>query len=141
MKLKSVAVMLAVVVGLLSSTAAQGGAQGSSAGEKYIGTWSGKWEGDGRTGGFEITLEKSKDGTLGGGVSVTGEPTYKATLKTVSFDGAKMTATYDFPPDDSIGITLEAAFEATTAKGTWAARQKANGSELATGPWTVSLKK
>jgi hypothetical protein len=141
MKLKSVAVMLVVVIGLLSSTTAQGGAQGASASEKYIGTWSGTWEGDGRTGGFELTLEKTKDGTLGGGVSVTGEPTYKATLKTVSFDAAKMTATYDFPPDDSIGIALEATFESATAKGTWAARQKANGSEVAAGTWTVTLKK
>jgi hypothetical protein len=139
MATKSLVLILAVVVGVVASVAAQGPAQGSSAGDKYVGFWSGTWEGGG-TGGFELTLEKTKDGALGGGVSVTGEPTYKATLKTVSFDGAKMTATYDFTPDASIEIVLVAAFDASSAKGTWTARQKANGSELAAGTWTVAKK-
>jgi hypothetical protein len=102
------------------------------------GTWTGTWEGAG-TGGFELTLEKDKDGKLGGRVSVTGEPTYKATLKTLTFEGQKMNATYDFPPDESMEVTLTATFDGNTAKGTWAAVQKAGG-ELASGTWTVAKK-
>ena len=56
--------------------------------EDLLGTWSGTWEGAG-SGGFDLTLEKSKDGPMTGKVSVTGEPTYKATLKTLTFDGTK----------------------------------------------------
>jgi hypothetical protein len=103
----------------------------------YVGTWTGSWDGAG-TGGFELTLEKGKDSALTGHVSVTGEPTYKATLKTVSFDGAKMTATYDFPPDESLEILLVATFEGNKAKGTWAARGKNGGNELVSGTWTVT---
>jgi hypothetical protein len=102
------------------------------------GTWTGTWEGAG-TGGFELTLEKGKDGKLGGQVSVTGEPTYKATLKTLTFEGQKMSATYDFPPDESVEVTLTATFDGNTAKGTWADIQKAGG-ELASGTWTVAKK-
>ena len=103
----------------------------------FVGTWTGSWDGAG-TGGFELTLEKGKEGALTGRVSVTGEPTYKATLRTVSFDGAKMTATYDFPPDESLEVLLVAIFEGNKAKGTWTARGKNNGSELVSGTWTVT---
>ena len=103
----------------------------------FVGTWTGSWDGAG-TGGFELTLEKGKEGALTGRVSVTGEPTYKATLRTVSFDGAKMTATYDFPPDESLEVLLVATFEGNKAKGTWTARGKNNGSELVSGTWTVT---
>jgi len=111
-------------------------AQQSGAGDDFLGTWTGTWEGGG-TGGFELTLEKGEGGKIAGRVSVTGEPTYKATLKTVAFDGAKMTATYDFPPDPSIGITLEAKFDGKTANGTWAARQGGAQTDVASGTWTV----
>ena len=74
------------------------------------GTWTGTWDGAG-TGGFELTLEKGKDGKLAGQVSVTGEPTYKATLKTLKIEGQKMNASYDFPPDESAEVTLTAIFE------------------------------
>ena len=126
---------LGVGLGVVS---AQPGAQGTAAAELF-GTWTGTWEGGG-TGGFELTLEKGKDGAPGGGVSVTGEPTYKATLRTVAFEGKKMTAAYDFPPDDSIEVVLTATFDGENAKGTWSARQKAGGAEVATGTWTVTRK-
>jgi hypothetical protein len=102
------------------------------------GTWTGTWEGAG-TGGFELTLEKGKDGKLGGQVSVTGEPTYKATLKTLKIEGPKMNASYDFPPDESAEVTLTAIFDGDTAKGTWVLTQKGGG-ELASGTWTVAKK-
>ncbi len=94
----------------------------------------------GRRRGFELTLEKSKDGTIGGRVSVTGEPTYKATFKALSFDGKKMSAKYDFPPDEGGEVLLEASFDGNTAKGTWSLREKANSNEVATGGWTVTRK-
>src|SRR5690242_7970636 len=87
----------------------------------YAGVWTGTWDGSG-SGGFELTLEKGKDGALSGKVSVTGEPTYKATLKTVKFEGAKMSATYDFPPDERAEVVLAATFEGDTGKGTWVVR-------------------
>jgi hypothetical protein len=111
-------------------------------GEQYLGTWSGTWEGAGSSGGFELTLEKDKDKTdaIGGRVSVTGEPTYQATLKTVAFDGQKMTASYDFPPEPSVEVRLACTFDGTSATGTWSAFEKASGNEVMSGTWTVKKK-
>jgi hypothetical protein len=120
-------------------SAAQRGADGSSTGERFLGTWSGTWEGAG-SGGFELTLEKDKEGALAGRVSVTGEPTYKATFKVLSFDGPKMTAKYDFPPDEAAEVELAATFEEKTAKGTWSLLEKASRNEVASGTWIVDRK-
>jgi hypothetical protein len=125
------------VIALVATVGAQSGSNDAAAAKKYFGTWSGTWEGGGGNGGFDITLEAGKDGKPGGHVSVTGEPTYKATLKTLAFDGAKMTATYDFPPDPSILVTLGATFEGDAAKGTWATK---GGGESFSGTWTVKKK-
>ena len=120
-------------------SAAQRGPERASPGAEFLGTWTGTWEGGGG-GGFELTLEKGKDGAVTGRVSVTGEPTYKATFTALSFDGKKMTAKYDFPPDAGGEVVLGAAFDGNTAKGTWSLREKANGNEVATGGWTVTRK-
>jgi hypothetical protein len=109
-------------------------------GEKFVGTWTGTWEGAGSSGGFELTLEKDTSNAIAGRVSVTGEPTYKATLAEVSFDGAKMTARYDFPPDPNGEVRLTATFDGDSAKGTWSAREKASGNEVASGGWNVTRK-
>ncbi len=128
-----------VLVGVLSTRAhAQQRTDGAAASD-LTGTWNGTWEGGGASGGFELTLEKGKDGSPTGRVSVTGEPAYKAAIRTLSFEGKKMTATYDFPPDESMEVVLTATFDGETAKGQWSARQKAGG-ELASGTWTVSRK-
>lgn len=119
--------------------AAQSGGDAFASAAKYFGTWSGTWEGSG-SGGFDLTLEKASEGVAGGKVSVTGEPTYKATLKTVKFDGPKMSALYDFPPDDRAEIVLSATFEGDSAKGTWTARGKDGGAEIMSGTWTVKKK-
>lgn len=105
-----------------------------------IGTWTGTWEGAGGTGGIEVVFEKDKDGGLAGRVSVTGEPTYKTTFKTVTLEGQKVTWTYDFPPDESIEITMAASVEGSSAKGTWSARPKGGGDEVASGTWTAAKK-
>ena len=112
-----------------------------SSGEQFVGTWTGTWEAPGSPGGgFDLTLEKGKDGPVTGGVSVTGEPTYKAAFKTVSFDGKKMTATYQFPPEPSIEVVLVCTFDGNSANGTWSARDKATGTEAGTGGWKVTRK-
>ena len=120
-------------------SAAQRGADGSSTGEQFLGTWTGTWDGVG-SGGFELTLEKGTDGAVIGKVSVTGEPTYKATFKALSFDGKKMSAKYDFPPDEGGEVALAASFDGNTATGTWSLREKANDNEVARGTWTVTRK-
>ena len=121
-------------------SAAQRGAEGSSSGEQFVGTWTGTWDAGDSGGGFELTVEKGKDGVVGGRVSVTGEPTYKATLKALSFEGKKMSAKYDFPPDEGGEVLLEASFDGDAAKGTWSLREKANGNEVAAGGWSVARK-
>jgi hypothetical protein len=118
---------------------AQRTAAGASTGEQFLGVWSGTWEGAG-SGGFELTLEKAKDGTIAGKVSVTGDPTYKATLNALSFDGPKMTGKYDFPPDPAAEVLLAATFESRSATGTWSVREKANGTDVASGTWSVAKK-
>lgn len=128
-----------VILGAVCS-AAQRGAEGSSSGEQFVGTWTGTWDAGGTGGGFELTVEKGKDGVVGGRVSVTGEPTYKATLKALSFEGKKMSAKYDFPPDEGGEVLLEASFDGNAAKGTWSLREKANGNEVAAGGWSVARK-
>ena len=107
--------------------------------DEFLGTWSGTWEGAG-SGGFELTLEKSSNGPMTGRVSVTGEPTYKATLKTLTIDGNKMSASYDFPPDEASEVVLAATFEGKKADGTWQVREKANGTVAFKGTWTVTKK-
>jgi hypothetical protein len=104
-----------------------------------VGTYTGTWDGAGAGGNFELMLEK-KDGTLGGSVSVTGEPTYKATLKTVSFDGPNMKALYDFPADERAEVALTATFDGDNVKGTWTLRAKDGGGEVASGGWAVKRK-
>jgi hypothetical protein len=107
---------------------------------QLVGIWVGTWEGAGAAGGFELTLEQPKEGALTGKVSVTGEPEYKATFKSVSLEGAKMTAKYDFPPDEGAEVVLVATFDTKSAKGTWSLNAKGDGSQVATGTWSVTKK-
>lgn len=133
-------VLLALcALGIVGQAATQDRDQ-SRAGEKYLGTWTGTWDGGGGSGGIEVTLDREKDGALIGTVSVTGEPTYKAAFKKVSFDGAKMTATYDFPLDESMEVALTATFDGNSATGTWSARAKSDASEVASGTWKATKK-
>jgi hypothetical protein len=106
--------------------------------DQYIGTWSGSWEGAGSSGGFDLTLAQGKDAGLTGKVSVSGEPSYEATLAQVAFDGKKMTAKYDFTPQPEAEVLLAATFDGATATGTWTLREKASGNEVISGSWRVS---
>ena len=122
------------------SIAAQSAPQGAPKPEALVGTWSGTWEGAGADGGFELTLEQAKDAPVTGKVSVTGEPSYKAAFKSLSFDGKKMNAKYDFTPDDSAEVTLTATFEGNKATGTWSLAARGTDTSLASGTWTVTKK-
>jgi hypothetical protein len=119
---------------------AQRGSEGSSAGEPFLGMWTGTWAGAGGSGGFDLTLEKGKDGAITGSVSVTGEPTYTAKFKALSFDGKTMSAKYDFPADPAAEVVLAGSFDGNTAKGTWSLRDKSNDSEAVSGTWSVTKK-
>jgi len=107
--------------------------------ESFAGTWSGTWDGAG-SGGFELTLEQAKDGPMTGKVSVTGEPTYKAVCKSLAFDGKKMTAKYDFPPDEQAEVALALSFDENKATGTWSLQAKANGAEVVSGTLSLTRK-
>jgi hypothetical protein len=131
-----------VVVWLLifgAIASAQSG-EGPPPGTQFVGTWTGTWEGAGASGGFELTLEKGKDGAITGRVSVTGEPAYSAAFKSLTFDGKKMTGTYDFPPDPAAEVLLDASFEESKAAGNWSLVDKTGGSQVASGTWSVSKK-
>ena len=110
------------------------------ASDDLAGTWAGTWSATGSAGGgFELTLE-NKNGAMAGNVSVSGEPTYKATLKTVKVDGKKLTATYDFTPDDRAEVLLDGTVDGKTFKGTWTLRSKADATAVATGGFTLTKK-
>ena len=104
------------------------------------GTWTGTWEGAGSSGGFELTLEQPKEGPLTGKVAVTGEPAYKADFKSLSFDGKKLTASYDFPPDAAAEVYIAATAEGNKLTGTWGLVAKGEKTEVASGSWTVTKK-
>jgi hypothetical protein len=130
-------VLTVLTVCAIAALSAQQGDK-AHAGSQYAGVWAGTWEGAGSGGGFELTLEMPKEGPMIGRVSVTGEPTYKATLKTLSFEGARMTGGYDFPADDSAEVVLTATFDGGKATGDWLLREKAAGTEVASGSWKVA---
>jgi hypothetical protein len=121
-------------------SAASGEAMQASRGQDYMGTWSGTWDGAG-SGEFELTLAQVKDGAAGGKVAVTTDGgNYTAELKSVTFDGNTMTATYDFPLDPGSEVAISATFDNRTAKGTWMLHPKGQTTEIASGTWTVAKK-
>jgi hypothetical protein len=115
-------------------------AQRDAGAEQFLGTWVGTWDGAGSSGGFDLIVERANDGPIVAKVSVTGEPTYKATLSQVAFDSKKMTGKYEFPPSPEAEIVLVATFEGNNATGTWSLREKASGTEVVAGNWNVTKK-
>ena len=121
-------------------TAALTDARQASGGEQYAGMWTGTYDGSG-TGQFEMTLDKGQDGTMTGKVNVTTDGgNYAADLKSVTFEGAKMTARYDFPLDPSAEVVMTTTFEGTSGKGTWSLRAKGQTDEIASGGITIKKK-
>jgi hypothetical protein len=131
--------VLIFLLGAIVSATASARSQ-SSRGQEYAGTWSGTWDGSG-SGEFELTLEQTKDGAIGGKIAVTTDGgNYNADLKSVAFDGNRMTAAYDFPLDPSAEVAVSATFDQKTAKGTWMLRPKGQSTEIASGTFSVTRK-
>lgn len=125
----------------ISSTTGRGvSAQSAAAADRLVGTWAGTWEGAGSSGGLEMTLETKEDKSLAGAVTIAGESGYKASFKTLSFDGSKMTGGYDYPLDPAIEVTLAATLDGKVLTGTWSAREKKSGNEVAGGTWKLTKK-
>jgi hypothetical protein len=115
-------------------------ARQSPSGEQFAGTWSGTWDGAG-SGDFVLTLEKGTAGAVTGKVDVvTDAGNYTAELKSLTFEGQKMSARYDFPLDSGSEIVVTATFDVSTAKGSWSLRPKGQSAESAGGTWTVTRK-
>jgi hypothetical protein len=134
--------MVAMLILALSwmASAVRIDARQASSGEQYAGSWTGTYDGAG-SGQFEMTLDKGQGGTMAGKVSVKTEGgDYTADLKSVTFEGAKMSARYDFPLDPSAEIIMTATFEGTSGKGTWSMRAKGQTDELAGGTIAVTKK-
>jgi hypothetical protein len=111
-------------------------------GQEYVGSWRGSWEGGGGSGRFDLTLTLGTDGKLGGAVAVgTDQGDYTAKFSKLSFDGNKMTGTYDYPLDAQGEISITASFDAKSATGTWALGAKGQpGQSLADGTWKTDRK-
>jgi hypothetical protein len=128
-----------LLVCAIASAASMNAWQAANA-DQYAGTWAGTYDGAG-TGQFEMTLAKAQDGAVTGKVDVTTEGgNYSAELKSVTFEGPKMTAKYDFPLDPSAEVIMTATFEGSAAKGTWSLRPKGQADELASGGIAVTKK-
>ncbi len=139
MRTRRMVAVLMLAVSWMASAALTDARQ-SSNGDQYAGMWTGTYDGSG-TGQFEMTLDKGQDGTMTGKVNVTTDGgNYAADLKSVTFEGAKMTAKYDFPLDPSAEIVMTATFEGTSGKGTWSLRAKGQTDELASGGIAVTKK-
>jgi len=131
-------IVTAAVLAISLSAGAAPRQEQAGAADRFAGVWSGSWENPGGgSGGFELTLEREKEKPMTGKVSVTGEPEYKAVLKSVSFEGAKMTAKYDFTPEPAAEVVLVATFDGDAASGTWSLREKGSDNEVASGTWKV----
>jgi hypothetical protein len=139
MKKRFLVLTLLLVIAFASPAAIANAQDATAPSPSAFGTWSGSWEGMGASGGFELTLEQGANGATGR-VSVTGEPTYKATLKTAAVDGKKITAKYDFPPDEQLEVSLDGTMDGDSITGTWVVRGKGDGGELASGSWSVKKK-
>ena len=114
-------------------------ARQAPAGEQFVGTWAGTYDGAG-SGTMELMLDK-KDGAIAGKVSAnTDGGNYAVDLKDVKFEGAKMSAKYNFPLDPSAEVVVTATFDGNNAKGTWSLRPKGQTDELAGGGIAVTKK-
>lgn len=113
----------------------------SPAAADYAGTWSGSWEGP-SSGEFDLTLEKGKDAAPRGKITVTaGSPPYTAEFKSLTIDGGKMSGKYDYPLDEGGEVSMEAAFDGGTAKGTWVLRPQGQPQEeMARGTFALTRK-
>jgi hypothetical protein len=110
--------------------------------DSHLGTWAGTWAGadGGGSGELQIIIENGKGGALGGQIKATGgDSGHTATFKSLSFEGNKMTGTYDYPLGDGGLIVLEGTFEKASGKGTWVLTPPGQ-TEGPRGTWTLAKK-
>lgn len=132
-----------LIVAFCTALAAQGTGKPAQDAAGYAGTWAGTWEGgpDGASGELEITIEKTSTGALAGKVKTTGGASvHTAPFKTLTLDAGRLKAKYDYPLGDGGEVALDAAVEASSAKGTWALSPPGQTTELARGTFVVTRK-
>jgi len=134
---KRLVILLSLLcLGLVSLAQAQQAANGKNP----VGPWAGSWTG-GSMGTFEMTITKTADGKLGG--SITPKPeggeSYTASFNSVVLSDGKVTIKLA-DPSGEVEITLEAAVDGATLKGTYSVRAKADGNEVDRGTFTANKK-
>ena len=134
-----------VLLAIGGAVRAQGDGKRAQVADEFLGVWTGSWgmSADATDGGsFEMTIEKDKDGAPAGKVVVSGgESAHNAVFTTLSFEGNKMNATYDYPVGDGGEIVLEATFDKGAGTGTWIMHPKGESAEIAArGTWKVTKK-
>jgi len=138
---KSISITLAVLFSLCICSRASAEHFQASADKQFTGAWAGTWEGGGGGGKIEVTIVKDEAGKFTGKVAVsTDGGDYTANLKSLAFEGNKMTAKYDFPPDEQGEVVLTATFDDASLKGGWSLRSKSDSTEMISGTWTASRK-
>jgi hypothetical protein len=120
-----------VIIAVASTAGAQQATAGS--GEQFLGTWTGTLDGGAAAARLQLTLEQRSDGATVASVSVSGDPTYKASFAELSFNGATMSGKYDFPPQPETEVLFVASFDGNVGTGTWSLREKASGFEVVSG--------
>ena len=134
---------IACVLTLVFGSMGFGQGTGKQAAAPYLGTWAGTWASsseEGGTGEIEVTIEEGNDGAPAGRLKVSGgEAGHSAAFKTLTFDGNKMTAKYDYPLGDGGEILLQAHLEDPKAKGTWKLTPPpGQTADAARGTWTAT---
>jgi hypothetical protein len=109
----------------------------SASSDRFVGQWTGTYVGD-DTGQLTITLSRDADGRPTGGISAARDQggRYELPFKSVSFDGDRMTAKYDWPEGGE--VTHEGTFGEDEAEGTWSFADPSG--TTAGGTWKVSRK-
>ena len=135
--------LTALMLGLVACVAVAGAplaARQAANPDQYAGMWAGTYDGA-ATGTLEMILDKGKDGALTGKVNVVSDGgNYSADFKSVTVEGSKITAAYDFPLDPSAEVVMTASFDGATAKGTWSLRPKGQTDEVAGGGIAITKK-
>jgi hypothetical protein len=106
----------------------------------FIGTWQGTWSGD-SSGKFEMTITQRAGSKLSGSISPKPDDGdgYTAAFTSVEIASGKLSAKWD-DPGGEVEITVTGSAEGTTAKGTYAVKQKSDGTQVDSGSWTATKK-
>ncbi len=135
-------VFILCVLTLMFSTVGYGQPDSKRAGDSYLGNWTGTWtSSEGGSGELEVSIEKTKDGVAGGKLTASGgESAHSAVFKSVTFDGTKMQAKYDYPLGEGGEVTLDATLDGPAVNGTWMLRPPGGTTDVARGTWTATKK-